>query len=198
MRTEKERAERKDLKIEDAQNLHMPIFNQSLPGITHEKQTDIDNAYKNYDIDLEKLYKGSLRGEYLDKISEIIKLIIQLTLQDETVLFHCTAGKDRTGLISAILLLILGANKDTIVEEYLYTNKNSKWRIKRAYWFVRIFEHNKKKAENIENLFVAKLEYINQLFEVIEEDWNGLENFLKDGLKLSQKEIVDFRNKMLY
>src|SRR4051812_12488696 len=34
------------------------------------------------------------------------------------VLFHCTAGKDRTGVIASALLGVLGASKDTIVGDY--------------------------------------------------------------------------------
>lgn len=59
----------------------------------------------------------------IDKVSEIIKTIIN---SEKIVLFNCTAGKDRTGIISAILLLILGIDKDTIVKDYMYTNKVSK------------------------------------------------------------------------
>ena len=38
-----------------------------------------------------------------------------------TVLFHCTAGKDRTGIISALLLGLAGVNSDTIVADYALT-----------------------------------------------------------------------------
>jgi len=38
-----------------------------------------------------------------------------------TVLFHCTAGKDRTGIISALLLGLAGVGSDTIVADYALT-----------------------------------------------------------------------------
>jgi protein-tyrosine phosphatase len=37
--------------------------------------------------------------------------------------YHCTAGKDRTGLFSAILLTILGVPRDAIREDYLLSNE---------------------------------------------------------------------------
>lgn len=40
---------------------------------------------------------------------------------DGTVLFHCTAGKDRTGIISALLLSLVGVGSETIVEDYALT-----------------------------------------------------------------------------
>ena len=197
LRTDREVEERRDLEIPNTRNLHMPIFNERFPGITHEKQEEYDDAFDNFEVDLSRLYKGMVTGEFLEKISEIVKTIINLPENEYSVLFHCTAGKDRTGIIAAILLLVLGADKETIIEDYLYTNKNSKWRIFKTYWLIRIFEHNKRKAENIRNVFVAKLEYINQLFNVIENEWNGVDNFLSDGLNITQKEIDNFRTKML-
>ena len=39
------------------------------------------------------------------------------------VLLHCSAGKDRTGVVSAILLLLCGVSENDIVEEYMLTRK---------------------------------------------------------------------------
>ena len=41
---------------------------------------------------------------------------------DEALLFHCTQGKDRTGLAAMLILSVLGADDDTIVFDYLLTN----------------------------------------------------------------------------
>lgn len=38
------------------------------------------------------------------------------------VLFHCTGGKDRTGVGAAVLLDLLGVDRDTIIADYLLTN----------------------------------------------------------------------------
>lgn len=40
-----------------------------------------------------------------------------------SVLWHCTEGKDRCGLLSAVLLLTLGVKRSTIMEDYLLTNR---------------------------------------------------------------------------
>ena len=38
--------------------------------------------------------------------------------------FHCSAGKDRTGVLAAALLLALGADDDTVVADYVATYRN--------------------------------------------------------------------------
>ncbi len=40
---------------------------------------------------------------------------------DEAVLFHCAAGKDRTGIVAALLLELAGVERETIIEDYMLT-----------------------------------------------------------------------------
>ncbi|WP_324195366.1 tyrosine-protein phosphatase [Nocardia abscessus] len=42
---------------------------------------------------------------------------------DGAVLFHCTAGKDRTGWTAAVLLTLLGVDRATVTEDYLLSNR---------------------------------------------------------------------------
>ena len=44
------------------------------------------------------------------------------TEQEVPVIFHCTAGKDRTGMASALFLAALGVDEETIYENYLESN----------------------------------------------------------------------------
>lgn len=41
---------------------------------------------------------------------------------DEALLFHCTQGKDRTGLAAMLILCVLGVDEQTIIFDYLLTN----------------------------------------------------------------------------
>jgi len=46
------------------------------------------------------------------------------------LVYHCTAGKDRTGLVTALLLSVLGVDEATILDDYELTNRyRSKWRV---------------------------------------------------------------------
>ncbi len=40
------------------------------------------------------------------------------------IYFHCTFGRDRTGVVGALLLLTLGATRDTVMQEYLLSGPN--------------------------------------------------------------------------
>jgi len=41
-------------------------------------------------------------------------------------MFHCTAGKDRTGFASALILTLFGVEHTTIIDDYLLSNKTYK------------------------------------------------------------------------
>lgn len=66
------------------------------------------------------IYKGTL-----DRRKEELKDILT-ALSDSaegSVLFHCSAGKDRTGLVAALTLSLVGVDESTIVEDYALTEK---------------------------------------------------------------------------
>lgn len=195
LRTDREMQDDPDIEILNVKYLHMPIFSKRVHGITHENGRD-ESAGRG--IDLIKLYKGILSGECLDNVTEIIKTIIKFDRSNFSVIFHCTEGKDRTGIITALILLILGADKQTIIEDYLVTNKVNRKKAYDFYWRIRFLKHDKNKAENVKNIYLAKPEYIEAVFDVIENDWKGTENFIKNGLKLTEDEIEEFKDKMIY
>ena len=51
------------------------------------------------------------------------RMMRRLLESPDPLLFHCTAGKDRTGLSTALLMKVLGVTEEAIVEDYLLVNK---------------------------------------------------------------------------
>lgn len=54
-------------------------------------------------------------------LSQVLTLIAEAP--QGVVLFHCTAGKDRTGLIAALLLALAGVETETILDDYALTKR---------------------------------------------------------------------------
>ncbi|MDQ2648108.1 MAG: tyrosine-protein phosphatase [Actinomycetota bacterium] len=62
-----------------------------------------------------------LRDRYLDMLdegAESIRQIVELVADGTPALFHCAAGKDRTGVVAAILLSLVGVEPDEIAHDY--------------------------------------------------------------------------------
>lgn len=52
-----------------------------------------------------------------DLIGKAVCLVME-HLEQGAVVFHCTAGKDRTGILAAVLLLVLGIREEDIIADY--------------------------------------------------------------------------------
>jgi len=65
-----------------------------------------------------ELYKEALEKRQ-SAIAEVLTIIADAP--EGAVLFHCTAGKDRTGIISALMLAVVGVEAAVIVEDYALT-----------------------------------------------------------------------------
>lgn len=96
-----------------AEIVAVPLFNQTRADANQHTNFKIpDNMGDLYFIMLQ--FAGG-------PIAEVIRLLAEA---DSPAVFHCAAGKDRTGVISAILLSLLGVPRETIVADYAFSRKN--------------------------------------------------------------------------
>ena len=66
-----------------------------------------------------------LHAVYRGMVDEQMDIILETILNAASnVMFFCTAGKDRTGVVSALLLKRLGISEDVIVEDYMKSKDN--------------------------------------------------------------------------
>lgn len=93
--------------LDGIQYLHMPMFDEAAAGGALQiKQVDDFDWKKHY------LRMADAHGAWY---AEVIKAMAQ---GEGCMLFHCTTGKDRTGMIAALLLSICGVSEEDIVADY--------------------------------------------------------------------------------
>ena len=103
------------------------------------------------------------------------------------LLYHCTAGKDRTGFATLLLLAALGVNRQTIIEDYLLTNDYlNKFFCKEM---EAISAKNGFDLESVKPILIADEIYIQGAFDAIEEHFGTVENYLEKALKIGREEI---------
>lgn len=179
--------------------VHLPVFEESKAGITREEAVKAQNALDLYRKlpPMEALYFDMLHGDSLNNLSKIVKYIILKDVSEHSIYFHCSEGKDRTGLVAAILMLILGVDKKSIIDDYMYTNKVARAKAFKYYMTIKYLKFDYKFAIKVGRLLLAKKEYIEILFDVIKTEYGSEEAFFKNGLKLTDEEINRFKDKML-
>ena len=67
---------------------------------------------------MRELYQALVTQE-APRFAELFALLLQ---DDTPLVLHCTAGKDRTGVAAALILLVLGVPRDVVLQDYLLTN----------------------------------------------------------------------------
>ncbi|MDR0656891.1 MAG: tyrosine-protein phosphatase [Treponema sp.] len=109
------------------------------------------------------------------------KLFFQ-TLKNEAnfpLIFHCSAGKDRTGFAAALLLSLLGVDREIVINDYLISAEN----VKEKYApYVELIKQRTGGKGDIEPLVTVKREYIEAAFARIDDEWGGIENYLTNKM----------------
>lgn len=112
------------------------------------------------------------------------------------VLFHCTAGKDRTGFAAALILRILGVSPPTIVEDYLRSGPWFLERKKGQLALIRLFR-GRAAAELVRRLYGVKASYLEAAFRTIDQDWGSFDAYLRKGLGVSEAQGAALRSWLL-
>jgi protein-tyrosine phosphatase len=119
-----------------------------------------------------------------------------LAAAGEPVLFHCTAGKDRTGFAAALTLRLLGVPQETIFADYLLTNRYIQPGIRRSLVFLRLLR-GRRAAHAARQLSTAKTAYLDAAFDAIQRQYGSFEAYTRQALDLSPAHIETLRANLL-
>lgn len=137
----------------------------------------------------------SMNRELVANYQKEFKEIFDI-LQDKEnypAILHCSSGKGRTGVVSALVLASLGVNADIIMEDYRLSNdyfnipKASKYAYKLPAY----------SQEAITTLFSAKEDFLNAAKEEIEHNYGDVNTYLRKGIGLNKADIHQLRGILL-
>ncbi|QXI09475.1 tyrosine-protein phosphatase [Pseudomonas zeae] len=120
------------------------------------------------------------------------KLFNELASVDAAQLFHCTAGKDRTGWTAAVLQSIAGVDNATIMANYLATNDYTAARVAAT-----LKALPPSMAAIYEPLLGVQASYLQAGLDEVTTQYGSMDNYLKQGLGLSQETIYVLRGKLV-
>ncbi len=138
LRTPVEAAEFPDPLPDGVEYLQIPLLKDTAVGITHETGSDPMTIIRNLRKHPEKLKEmiPDFTALYTDIVtdnysrSQLDKVVARLKENAEKgicSLYHCIAGKDRTGIVSMALLKSYGVSNEEIIRVYLRTNHYAFW-----------------------------------------------------------------------
>ena len=110
-----------------------------------------------------------------------------ISREDKAFLFHCTAGKDRTGILSAILMMIFDFDIKSIEKEYLRIDRDMTYIFKRKV-SAMLGNEIDEIPTNLDPLFLVKTSYIDAFISSITTKYGNIDNYIRIGLGVSDKE----------
>jgi protein-tyrosine phosphatase len=131
---------------------------------------------------MQETYRGFVRHS-THRFAEFFGHLLE---SGEPTVFHCTAGKDRTGFAAALVLRALGVPHEEVLVDYLQTNaclspgpvSGSTWRLP---------------PEAAKVLYRVQPEFLQAAFDEIDARWGGVEAYLREGLGLRERERARLR-----
>ncbi len=131
-------------------------------------------------------FKMFMEG-FVDEAADDLKPVMEKLLDPQAVplVYHCSGGKDRTGAMTSIILLSLGVDEETVKDEYLMSNYY-RWELNQAN--IRRGRKVLIGKETLEYIFVVQEEYINSVFDIINNKYDGIENYLDEKLGIDPLE----------
>lgn len=163
-----------------------PFLNH--PDVQHVNIPLMGNVIETPSPELLKEMSVSLKETYIDMIEnaqEKIKRIMAIIIESKGgVLFHCSAGKDRTGVVAMLLLGVVGCVESDIISNYevSYTNLCQNEELKKA------FEQYQFPKE----LLMSKAEWMKDVLVHISEKYASVTHYLR-VIGLSENEIVELQ-----
>ena len=129
---------------------------------------------------MQTTYRDFVRSDS-DRFAQLFEHLLE---KSEPLLFHCTAGKDRTGLAAALVLSALGVAETDIWQDYLLTNQ--------------LYKRNSTGATTLSPdvlkiVWEVQESFLKASLDVIQQDYGGMHSYLTQQLKLSPAALQKLR-----
>ncbi len=105
------------------------------------------------------------------RVAEAVTAVVN-GLDGGGVVFHCSAGKDRTGMLASLILEVLGVDAETITTDYLLTNEVIDGIVRR----IKAMEHN---ASPTAQTLAAQPVALQSFQETLHREYGGAESYLR-------------------
>lgn len=172
--------------------------------------------------DIQRSWKDSLATNDPDQVREAMRvnypkklyshraiyrtMLLRLSQGQLPLVFHCAAGKDRTGVAAALILSLLGVSNEQIIADYLLTQNEIQHLLET--WMSGGAGHNDDSADFqkklasyprnvVQPVFDADERYIQTLLSYVDSRYGGFMNYAAEKLELSQGDIDGLKANLL-
>ncbi|WP_125767532.1 tyrosine-protein phosphatase [Lapidilactobacillus wuchangensis] len=171
--------------IKDINYVNIPIFKHGDTDAAHHSKDKVRSGYDQMMDEYTELVTSDFSQKAYRKIFDIF---LANDGADQSVLYHCLGGKDRTGIISLLFLGALGVPQDQIFADYFYTNFSSREVIEQSVKDAHARQASRKELLDLDAFMTAKKSYYDRMNDLVNE-YGGPTSYLKDKVGLSDQDL---------
>lgn len=206
-RTESEVQARPDLPIKGAENVWLPAIDpesekqsgQILPkeAYLHLEDYIVEHSFsKAVQTIASRMYTDRVINEYTQvQYAAFMQMITSTT--EGAVYWHCSQGKDRTGLGAAFLLAALGADRETIMMDYAISDEIYRGLVETLTDKVIAAGGGEEEIKVIRTFIGVYPPYFEDALDLIDREYGSLQDYLRNQLLTSDKDIEILRERYL-
>lgn len=170
--------------------IHIPI---NIPNTNDVLKELRDGRIRN-----DSIYRLMLRmnRDLVTNYNAQYRKVFDVLLEEDNypLVIHCTTGKGRTAIASALVLYALGVTEDIIMSDY--RNSNDYFDIPGVSSFAYRLPSNAQEA--ITTLFSAREGFLNAAKQQIDRNYGSMDAYLHKGIGLTDDEIKQLKNILLH
>ena len=196
-RSPEEKHEAPDLVPSTAEYIFDPVF--EIDETQSTKQTrDLSNKMKTNPLtgknEMIRVYQDIIKKSHTQKAyRRFFDILLSNDQESDSLLFHCTAGKDRTGMGAIFLMSALDIPEDTIKADYLLTNRVAADFQRNVVMDLKLKHEPSAYIQSIKALQSVQIAYYNAAMDEIKQIAGSMKQYLHDYLELSDSEVRDLK-----
>ncbi len=149
------------------------------PTVVQRMKDLLDAGQTISPADTVDLMRQTYKAFVHDNSARFATLFQHLLKNDAPLVFHCTAGKDRTGFAAALILLALRVPREVVMQDYLLTNE---------LYRMPVPKNSLAPQEVLNVLWRVQEPFLNAAFEAVDTEYGGVEAYLVDELGVGPQE----------
>lgn len=200
--TEQEQAP--DTVWEGVKYVHLPVLCTATPGITREKSMRrtmtleskrIKTEFGTADNYMSEMYCSILLSE---EPQQLLKKALRLIIENENcILWHCSGGKDRAGILSMLVESLLGVEEEVIIDDYV---ASLRFQRNRFFWNkagLVIAPCSLRLKKILYGMMAAKPQYLTGAMNKIKAQYGSITEYCKQVLDVTDEDIALMKKKYL-
>lgn len=159
----------------------------NLPAGSESTKVNMNYGAMNRDSMMLSFYTKTdhLKAKYKPMFDQLLALP-----NDKSLMFHCTAGKDRTGMGAALVLSALGVDRNYIVADYAATNVF--WKDAREKMLAAMAQRGMDSSA-LKPMLAADPKYLEYFLNTIDSYYGSMKKFLETEMELTPEKITQLK-----